>query len=183
MIDLLKHTLYKTQPWISPRLPRTITLPCAPFNHRVTYIKSLQAKLQFTTQEDMLYIYGRHTQHFHASLLYWLKCEAKTQLIPRLIALSQTADIAFNKASIRHQKRRLGSCSSIGNISLNAVLILFDHALIDYVILHELTHVLHMNHSRAFWDKLNALCPNAKVKQGLTQKYYMTLPTWAKSGV
>jgi predicted metal-dependent hydrolase len=59
------------------------------------------------------------------------------------------------KVFVRYSKTRWGSCSSLGNISLNGYLDILPEELFEYVILHELTHLIHMNHSKAFWNVLS----------------------------
>lgn len=59
------------------------------------------------------------------------------------------------KVYVRYSKTRWGSCSSLGNISLNGYLDILPEELFVYVILHELTHLVHMNHSKAFWIDLS----------------------------
>ena len=53
------------------------------------------------------------------------------------------------------------SCDQDGDITLNSLLVQLPWELIDYVILHELTHTLEMNHSKAFWSQLQKICPNS----------------------
>ncbi len=60
-----------------------------------------------------------------------------------------------NKVYIRFSSSRWGTCSSLGNISLNGYLALLPDDLFMYVILHELTHLEHMNHGREFWLTLS----------------------------
>ncbi len=64
--------------------------------------------------------------------------------------------------SIRDQKTRWGSCSSKGGLNFNWRLILAPPAVLDYVVVHELCHLLHMDHSPAFWAEVAKLCPNYK---------------------
>lgn len=64
--------------------------------------------------------------------------------------------------TIKKAKSRFGSCSSIGNITLNPILILAPTEYIDYVIMHELCHLKEMNHSKKFYDLLVKLAPNWK---------------------
>ena len=55
-----------------------------------------------------------------------------------------------------------GTCRSDGTVRLNWRLVFLDVALVDYVLAHELSHTVHMNHSRLFWDKVAELCPGYK---------------------
>lgn len=71
----------------------------------------------------------------------------------------------------RAQKTRWGSCSSNNTISLNVYLLQLPQELKEYVYLHELIHLEEMNHGVKFWEKLDKLCPGAKNKQKLLQKY------------
>ena len=71
-------------------------------------------------------------------------------------------DHGFNpgRVTIRNQRTRWGSCSSTGAISLNWRLIQVPAFVRDYVILHELIHLDHLNHSIQFWERLAKACPN-----------------------
>jgi predicted metal-dependent hydrolase len=70
--------------------------------------------------------------------------------------------INIGKISIRNQKTLWGSCSYNNNISLNINLTFLEQELIDYVILHELTHTKIKNHSKKFWQELDIINPNSK---------------------
>jgi predicted metal-dependent hydrolase len=67
------------------------------------------------------------------------------------------------KVSIRSQKSRWGSCSSRGTLSFNWRLMMVPPEVLDYVILHELTHLREPNHSKRFWEKLASLDPEYKI--------------------
>jgi predicted metal-dependent hydrolase len=64
-----------------------------------------------------------------------------------------------SRVTIRDQRSRWGSCSPSGRISLNWRLIQVPPSVRDYVLLHELTHLVESNHSPRFWKKLEAVCP------------------------
>lgn len=67
-----------------------------------------------------------------------------------------------NKVRIREIKYAWGSCSSNKNITLNSKLIKYSECVIRYVILHELCHIKHMNHSFEFWNLVGTYMPNYK---------------------
>ena len=90
------------------------------------------------------------------------KNNAKIYLIRRLEEIAQDNGFIYNKATIRNQKTRWGSCSGKNNLSLNIQLINLPHELIDYVIFHELVHTKVKNHSLVFWKKLDEFVGNAK---------------------
>jgi len=85
----------------------------------------------------------------------------KTKLENRVRQLAQKYNFRFNKISVRNQSSRWGSCSSNQTLSFNWRLILLPQALVDYVIYHELVHLEHSNHSKAFWQRLAKLYPKA----------------------
>jgi len=84
-----------------------------------------------------------------------------TQELPaRLMELAGTHGLKVQRVSIRNQKSRWGSCSRRGTISLNWRLIQTPETVRDYICLHELAHLRHMNHSTRFWQEVERLCPN-----------------------
>jgi predicted metal-dependent hydrolase len=101
----------------------------------------------------------------------WLKKMAGDYIRARLQELSVLHQLSYQKVSIRSQKTRWGSCSSTGNLSFNWRLIKTPKFVIDYVILHELTHTQIMNHSKNFWLQLKIRCPDYKQAMDWLKKY------------
>ena len=86
--------------------------------------------------------------------------QAKAYLPARARELAETHGFKFEKARVKNQKTRWGSCSAKGNINLNLRLMMAPNAAIDYVIIHELCHLRELNHSPAFWALVASCCPD-----------------------
>jgi predicted metal-dependent hydrolase len=87
----------------------------------------------------------------------WYHKQAKVFLEKRLIEISQITGIPFQASRITSARRRWGSCNSRNHINLTWRLIMANQSAIDYVIIHELCHVVHKNHSMDFWNKVREL--------------------------
>ena len=85
---------------------------------------------------------------------------AGRRLPARLLELAGAHGFAVAGVNVRNQRTRWGSCAPSGRISLNWRLIQVPPAVCDYVLLHELTHLRHLNHSARFWRELARLCPH-----------------------
>lgn len=69
----------------------------------------------------------------------------------------------YSSITIRDQKSRWGSCSSSGTLSFNYRLVFAPLKVLDYVVVHELCHLTHMNHSKDFWNMVGTVMPDYKV--------------------
>ncbi len=97
-------------------------------------------------------------------ILKCLKREAEKYLINRARVLSEKTGLKFKSIKVGTAGTRLGSCSSRNDIILSARLMLLPDELIDYIILHEFSHIVHKNHSEKFHGLLNTLV-NGKSKE------------------
>lgn len=108
----------------------------------------------------------------HIEITYLTKDEINTLIskatnyIPLRVAyFSKIMGVSYNRISIRTQKTRWGSCSSKGNLNFNALLMLTTKDVIDYVVVHELSHRIEMNHSPRFWSIVENVLPNYHVQK------------------
>jgi len=83
---------------------------------------------------------------------------AARELPARVMELAASHHVQISRITVRNQKSRWGSCSRRGTISLNWRLLQTPAFVRDYIILHELAHRRHMNHSRKFWDEVEKMC-------------------------
>ncbi|NJM58408.1 MAG: M48 family metallopeptidase [Synechococcales cyanobacterium RU_4_20] len=111
-------------------------------------------------------------------LKHWLVSQAKRQLIPRLEALSQETGLSYAGVSVRSPKTRWGSCSATHSINLNSKLLFLSPELVRYVLIHELCHTVHFNHSREFWSLVGNFEPHyLDLRQALRAGHHQ-VPHW-----
>ena len=100
-----------------------------------------------------------------------LRLQAEEMLPDQLRDLAKEHDFSVKSIEIRNLKARWGSCNSKKEITLNLYLMLLPWELIDYVILHELSHTKAMHHGADFWSVFERAMPDAKKKRKKIQQY------------
>lgn len=83
----------------------------------------------------------------------------------RIDIYSRIIKVKPNKITIKAQKTIWGSCSSKGNLNFNYRLIMAPLDVIDYVVVHELCHLVHMNHSKEYWKLVESIIPDYNLKK------------------
>lgn len=105
----------------------------------------------------------------------FLKHTAEKYIIPRTHQLAEVMNISFQSISLRQQKTRWGSCSSTGSLNFNWRLVHYAPAVIDYVIIHELAHRKHMDHSKAFWNLVKKYDSEYLLHRGWLKRHGMSV--------
>ncbi len=88
-----------------------------------------------------------------------LRAIAERELEPRLRQFAEQFGLAVQRVTVRDQRTRWGSCSRQGSISLNWRLVQMPPVVSDYILVHELMHLRHANHSRRYWREVATVCP------------------------
>ena len=108
----------------------------------------------------------------------WLVQRAYEVLEPVLRACAQELGFVFERVLVRRQRTRWGSCSTRGTISLNCCLLFQRPAVVRYLIIHELVHTVHMNHSRLFWQRVAQHCPDHAALDRELLDGWRRVPSW-----
>ena len=94
--------------------------------------------------------------------IHLLTERARAIIPPRVKYYASLVGVHYNRVTIRHQKTKWGSCSGKKNLNFNCLLLLTPTEVMDSVIVHELCHLKHMNHSKEFYNEVLRVCPNYK---------------------
>ena len=128
-------------------------------------------KISFNGEEFLAGLQNK--EKTNKSLKTWYKNKFKEVAVPRLFYFAEKHNLQVNQVRIKEQKTLWGSCSSRNNINLNFLLIMAPLKVIDYVIIHELVHTIHKNHSVNFWNAVEEIMPNYKeAKRWLKENGY-----------
>jgi len=95
----------------------------------------------------------------------WYRSKAREVVDKRLNYYQSLVGKSPHQVRIKEQKCRWGSCSSKGNLNFNWRVIMAPLPVLDYIIVHELCHLVHLNHSREFWDLVGSIMPDYKERR------------------
>jgi predicted metal-dependent hydrolase len=162
-------------------LPDAITLPSLNQIWKIQYLKSDNKKLRLMTrpQQELVLFGNTEDKNLCKKLLgAWVRKQAKIYLPARLATLSQQTQLDFSNVTIRSQRSRWGSCSTEKAINLNFKLLFLPTQLVDHILIHELCHTKHMNHSGKFWRLVASHDPQWKFHCHETRRADKLVPLW-----
>lgn len=161
-------------------LPSEIVLPLLNMRWNCQFDCLSRAKLRIHEVGQSLRFVGRFVD-FKACLpatRQWLRNKAIEVLPKMLQCLSEQTQLTYKRVTIRNQKTLWGSCSRDGNISINQKLLFLTPEQANYIMLHELCHTRHFNHSKRFWHLVEKFEPRYKIIDKALRRIDEYLPKW-----
>ncbi len=162
-------------------LPLSIELPGIEQRFCVRYERADNSStVRYRVRGHTLILSGRTDDEAHCvkALKRWLIALGKKEILPRLRALSTETGNAFKTMHVRGQRTCWGSHSSTGTISLNYCLMFLGPKHLRYVMIHELCHARHMNHSQRFWQLVGRFEPSYRRLDKDLNHCWKRIPTW-----
>mgnify|MGYP001063246622 CR=1 FL=1 len=169
-------------PQAAERRPERIDLRAIGRTFELSYVPSGERTITVRTDEraDRLVLTGAvdSEQAVARALQSWLAQVARKELARLLAQVAQAGGFQFARVQARRQRTRWGSCSATGTISLNMCLLFLDPAVVRYLLIHELCHTRHMNHSARFWALVETHEPDYKRLDRELLKGWQSVPGW-----
>lgn len=162
-----------------PFPPRTIELPACGESWRV-HVAGGDGRPRVANAPGLLSLHGdcRNARAVRQLLLKWLIGHARAVLAAALTECSADLGFAYDRVIVRRQRTRWGSCSARGTISLNCCLLFQRREVMRYLLVHELAHTRHMNHSRRFWQCVAEYCPGHRALDRELLDGWRRVPPW-----
>ncbi len=144
--------------------PDVILMHGQPFHVVCTQSSATRPKVSVEKSHSVIQVHlprgsSRHTGRI---LETWLRQQARPLIEHQVQRRAQDVGVRPVRVTIRDQRTRWGSCSNRGTLSFNWRLIMAPLEVMDYVVVHELCHILEPNHSRRFWLQVAGLLPDFK---------------------
>jgi len=170
--------LHPPEPFV---LPDHVHLAAIDSHYRVRYERATTAKnVRYRCRDNLVVLSGRTDDEklCVAALKRWLASVARTTIEPQLAALSASTDNPYQRMHVRGQRTCWGSHSTTGTISINYCLLFLEPELVRYLLVHELCHGRHMNHSRRYWRYVGQFEPDYRRLDRALTDAWNRVPVW-----
>ncbi len=161
-----------------PALPTRIELPAIDESIEVIYRRSRRTHYRDQGSRLLVFSVDAAPNYCWPILRRWLTGMGRKTLRPWLLRLAKTIRVQPRRVQIRLQQTRWGSCSGEGTISLNASALLLPSQQAEYLLVHELCHLRHLNHSRRFWQLVGEFSPHYRELDAAVNRAWTSMPAW-----
>ncbi len=163
----------------APVRPNRLELPAIGISCPVVY-EAATGVTRVKAGPDALQVRGNvdDLRSVTRALERWLREKVLTAMAVQVQALAEQGGFLYRRIRIRRQRTRWGSCSSKGTLSLNVCLAFLDPAVARYLLVHELCHTRHMNHSQHFWALVEEHEPEWRQLDRALNQGWRQVPAW-----
>ena len=171
--------LLQLAPNAADRQPESVEIRLLDRRWSVEYVPGRRVRAE-QVGDSALRVHSPAVTDRHASqaLVPWITRLASHELSHRLRPLAAELGIDYSRMTVRRQRTRWGSCSTRGNISLNVCLLFQRPEVVRYLMIHELCHRRHMNHSKRFWSLVASFEPDWKSLDVELLQGWRHVPAW-----
>jgi predicted metal-dependent hydrolase len=166
-------------PACEPFPPRTIDLPACSESWSIQ-LAGGEGPPRLACSSELITLAGdcRNSRAVRQLLRRWLIARAGTVLGGELERSARELGYSYERVIVRRQRTRWGSCSARGTVSLNCCLLFQRPEVVRYLLVHELVHTRHLNHSRRFWQCVADHCPEHRALDRELLDGWRRVPFW-----
>lgn len=180
--EVINHFVEEKQDWIRSKLTSikenqnkfedVINMQnCLIYGNRYKIVRCDIKQIQTGNNFELFVPAKYDNEKLVKAISMWFKKLAKKVLLDRLMFIEERVNLKSSSFKIGDSRGRWGSCNSYGNIILNYRVVMLPPSIIDYVIVHELCHLVELNHSKNFWDNVEKYLPNYEIARKNIKEY------------
>jgi len=172
--DKIAKLLTKKNRWIKEKLAIHALTPkgcdrqlvsgeCLPYlgrNYRLKVTQGEFEPVKLSNGYFTIRVESDDPELIRTSLTDWYQQHAESKLQEKAKRYADIIGVTYSSVGIKLYKRRWGSCSADGNIDFNWQIIMAPNRIVDYVVVHELCHLIHHDHSPKFWKQVEKVMPD-----------------------
>jgi len=166
----IKRMLFEKKKWILSKLARYAPIPeNSATNELQLFNKTFSLEINLgtanesiTCREHLLTVHATSKEAAHEKIAHFLEYYLYEHLLQRVSYFSAIMGVQAHLVEVKRVKSYWGRCTQHNALAFNATLVYCSDEVIDYVVVHELAHIVHKNHSAAFWQLVGEVLINAK---------------------
>lgn len=142
------------------------------FSLQIEIDETIKKPLINLFQEEFLIVTPTKNQEaLKQSMELWYREKTYKNVVEKVNYFQQFFEVKPNNIKVKEQKKRWASCSSQRNLNFNWRCSMAPSSVLDYIVLHEMCHMMHMNHSKEFWDLIERIMPDYKKRREWLKMY------------